>query len=103
MTIFGREPVAWVGVIVALAIAIIQTLTGQGVLSDAVAGKAIDATNALAQVATIFIPIVIGIFATRQAVTPVAAPALPAGSAVTAYTPGVAGSGTPGTVVSTPK
>jgi hypothetical protein len=41
VTIFGREPVAWVGVIVALAIAIIQTLTGQGVLDDAIAGRAI--------------------------------------------------------------
>jgi hypothetical protein len=84
-----------VGVIVALAIAIIQTLTGQGVISDAAAGKAIDATNALAQVATIFVPIIIGIFVTRQAVTPTAAPALPTGTTVTAYTPGVVGSGSP--------
>jgi ABC-type Fe3+-siderophore transport system permease subunit len=98
MTIFGREPVAWVGVIVALAIAIIQTLTGQGVLSDAVAGRAIDATNALAQVATIFIPVIIGIFATRQAVTPTAAPALPMGTTVTVYQPGVENSGIPKTV-----
>lgn len=98
MTVFGREPVAWVGVIVALAIAIIQTLTGQGVLSDAVAGRAIDATNALAQVATIFIPIVIGIFATRQAVTPTASPALPTGTTVTVYDPGVTGSGRPATL-----
>lgn len=98
MTIFGREPVAWVAVIVAVAIAVIQTLTGQGVIDDAVAGKAIDTTNAIAQVASILIPIVLGAFVTRRAVTPVAAPALPTGSAVTAYTPGVAGSGTAATV-----
>ena len=88
MTIFGREPVTWVGVIVALAIAIIQTLTGQGVLDDAIAGRAIEATNALAQVATIFIPMIIGIFATRRAVTPTAAPALEQGTTVTVITPG---------------
>ncbi len=99
MKLFGREPVAWVAVIVAVAIAVIQTLTGQGVLSDAVAGKAIDATNAVAQIATILVPIIVGALATRQAVTPLSAPALPAGSAVTAYTPGVTGSGAPGTVV----
>lgn len=98
MTIFGREPVAWVGVIVALVITIIQTLTGQGVLSDAIAGRAIEATNALAQVATIFIPIIIGIFATRKAVTPTVDPALPAGTTVTVYRPGVKGSGSPTTL-----
>lgn len=93
MKIFGREPVAIVGIIVAFAIAIIQTALGQGVISDAVAGKAIDATNALAQVATIFVPIIVGIFATRQAVTPTADPALPTGTTVTVYEPGVKGSG----------
>ena len=87
MTLFGREPVAWVGVIVGVAIAVIQTLTGQGVLGDAVAGKAIDAVNALGQVATIFIPVIIGIFAARQAVTPTAAPALPQGTKVEVITP----------------
>ena len=93
MTIFGREPVAWVGIIVAFAIAIIQTALGQGVISDAIAGQAIEATNALAQVATIFVPIIIGIFATRKAVTPTASPALPQGTEVTVYQPGVTGSG----------
>src|SRR5689334_3596842 len=94
MTIFGREPVAWIGVIVALAITIIQTLSGQGVISDAVAGRSVDAVNALAQVATIFVPIIIAIFVQRKAVTPLSAPALPVGTTVTAYTPGVADSGT---------
>lgn len=98
MKLFGREPVAWVGVLVAVAIAVIQTLTGQGVLDDAVAGRAVDATNALAQLATIIIPIVVGIFATRQAVTPTAAPALPQGTTVTVYEPGVANSGKPATL-----
>ena len=98
MTIFGREPVAWIGVIVALAITIIQTLAGQGVISDALAGQSVDAVNALAQVATIFVPVIVGILATRQAVTPTAAPALPAGTTVTVYQPGVTGSGQPTTL-----
>lgn len=98
MTIFGREPVAWIGVIVAFAIVLIQTALGQGIISDAVAGKAIDATNALAQVASIFVPIIVGTLAQRQAVTPTAAPALPAGTTVTVYQPGVEGSGRPATL-----
>lgn len=93
MTIFGREPVAWVGVIVAVAIAVIQALTGQGVLGSVTAGKAIDTVNALAQIATIVIPIAVGVIAARQAVTPTAAPALPAGTTFTSYQPGVTGSG----------
>jgi hypothetical protein len=98
MTIFGRQPVAWVGVIVAVAIAIIQTLTGQGVLGELAAGQAINAVNALGQVATIFIPVILGIIAVHPAVTPVAAPALPIGTTVTVYQPGVENSGIPKTV-----
>lgn len=87
MTIFGRQPVAWVAVLVAVAIAIIQTLTGQGVLGEAAAGKAIDIVNALGQVLTFVIPLVIGAIVAHQAVTPTAAPALPQGTTVKVLTP----------------
>lgn len=98
MTIFGRQPVAWVGVIVAVAIAIIQALTGQGVISDAVAGRSIDAVNSLASVAIIFLPLILNVLIAKPAVTPISDPALPAGTTVTVYTPGVAGSGRPATL-----
>lgn len=88
MTILGREPVAWIGIIVAIVISVLQTAAGEGLISDALKGEAINATNALAQVATIFVPIIVGIIATRRVVTPTAAPALPQGTSVTVITPG---------------
>jgi len=96
--IFGRQPVAWVAVLVAVAIAVIQTLTGQGVLGDAAAGKATDSVNALGQLLTIAIPVIVGALATHTAVTPLAGPALPSGTTVQVYEPGVANSGTPKTL-----
>lgn len=86
MTIFGREPVAWVGIIAAFAIAIIQTANGQGLISDALAGRAVDLTNSLAPLAVVLVPLIAAAL-TRRAVTPVAAPALPAGTTVTVITP----------------
>jgi len=88
MTIFGREPVVWVGILVAVAIGIIQTLTGQGVLGDATAGKAIDITNAIGQILTFLVPVIVGIIAARQQVTPTAAPTLDKGTTVTVTSPG---------------
>jgi hypothetical protein len=92
MTIFGKEPVAWVGVISAFVIAAIQTANGQGLISDALAGRAVDlTTNSLVPLAVVLVPIIAAFFQ-RKAVTPVAAPTLPAGTPVT--TP----DGTPATV-----
>ena len=88
MTIFGKEPVAWVGVIAAVAIAVIQTLNGQGIISDVLEGRAIDATNGIASVVVILLPLVLNVLAARPAVTPVAAPSLPAGTQVTVIQPG---------------
>lgn len=85
MQILGREPVAWAGIIAAVAIAVIQTLAGQGVISDVTSGKALDAVNALSSVAVIVLPIILNYLA-RQKVTPTAAPVLPAGTPVTTPT-----------------
>lgn len=86
MQIFGRQPVVWVGIIAAVAIAVVQTLSGQGVISDVTAGKAIDMTNALGQVLTIAIPIILN-YAAHTQVTPVSSPVLPQGTKVTVVTP----------------
>lgn len=87
MKIFGREPVAWVGIIAAVAIAVIQTVAGQGLISNALEGKAIDLTNSLSSVALILVPLALNALVARPAVTPIAAPALPAGTTVTVLTP----------------
>lgn len=92
-----REPAFYIGLAVSVVLAVLGVLTGQGVISDALAGKITDATNALAQLAVIFAPLITGILI-RPTTTPVAAPALPQGTTVTVYQPGVTGSGTPTTV-----
>ena len=86
MTIFGREPAFWIGVIGAVAVAVIQTLAGQGVISDVAAGKTIDTLTLLQQLLTILVPVIAGLVIRTQ-VTPVAAPALPSGTKVTVITP----------------
>lgn len=88
MTWFGREPVAWVGIIAAIAIALIQTIAGQGLISSALEGKAIDFTNALSSVALILVPLFLNVLVARPVVTPTAAPSLPAGTTVTVIQPG---------------
>lgn len=93
MTIFGRQPVVWIGIIAAVVIAVVQTLLGQGVISDAAAGKAVDFTNALAQVLTILAP-VIAALVSRTQVTPVSSPVLPAGTKVTVVPPPAAATAT---------
>jgi len=85
-TFFGKEPVVWIGIIATVVIAIVQTLSGQGVISDVTAGKALDATNAMTQLLTLLAPIIAGLLARTQ-VTPVANPALPSGTTVTVLTP----------------
>ena len=87
MTIFGREPAFWIGLIVTLILGVVTTLAGNGLISDVVAGKAIDLTNAIAQLATLLAPLVAALII-RQGVTPVAAPKLDQGTVVTVAAPG---------------
>lgn len=81
MTILGREPSAWIGLIVALVVAILGVLTGQGFISDVQAGKVTDVTNAIAQLLTVFAPLIAGLLI-RQQVTPLSQPSLPLGTDV---------------------
>ncbi len=87
MTIFGREPAFWIGLGVTLILGVVQTLSGSGVISDAIAGKITDGTNAISQAALLLLPLITGLLI-RQTVTPVAAPALPQGTKVEVITPG---------------
>lgn len=86
MTLFGRQPAFWIGLIVSLVVAVLSVLSGNGVINQATSGKITDATNALAQLLTILAPVIAGLLIKTQ-VTPVAAPALPAGTSVTVITP----------------
>ena len=86
MKILGREPAFWIGLIVTLVIGVISTLSAEGVISQALAGKITDATNALSQILILLAPIVTGLLI-RSQVTPIAAPALPSGTTVTVITP----------------
>lgn len=61
--IFGREPVFWIGVIAAIAIAIVQTLFGQGLITQSTQDTIVNFVNAL-------VPLLAALIA-RQFVTPV--------------------------------
>lgn len=89
MTIFGREPAFWIGLIVTIVLGLVQTLLGNGLISDAVAGKVTDITNAIAQLLVLLAPLIAGILI-RPTVTPAASPALPRGTTVTVLNPGTA-------------
>lgn len=81
-TIFGREPIAWIGIILVFVITIIQTALGQGLISDALAGQVTNGANSLAETLIAFLPLILNIYG-RSKVTPVAAPVLPLGAPVT--------------------
>lgn len=68
--IFGREPAVWIGIIVSCVLAVVSVLTGQGVLSEALAGKITDVLNALAQIIVLLAPVITGLLI-RPRVTPV--------------------------------
>jgi hypothetical protein len=81
MKIGGREPAFWVGLIVSLVAAVLSVLTGQGVISDALAGKVTDTAEALSQLVLLLLPLITGLLI-RPQVTPVSQPSLPVGTPV---------------------
>jgi uncharacterized membrane protein len=86
MTIFGRQPAFWIGLIVTIIFGALQTLVGEGVISDALNSQITDGVNAIAQLLVLFAPLIAGLVI-RQGVTPVAFPALDKGTKVTVITP----------------
>lgn len=79
--IFGRQPARWIALLVALALGALQTIHGDGLISDALTGKVTDFVNAIAQLLQLLSPLIAGELI-RPLVTPVAAPVLPAGTKV---------------------
>ena len=86
MLINGREPAFWIGVVTSCVLAVVTTLMGQGVLSDAFAGRITDGVNAIAQLLSLFAPVIAGILI-RQQVTPTSAPVLDKGTVITVTSP----------------
>ena len=64
---FTAEPARLIGLVVTLALGILQTLQGEGIVSDALAGQITDAINALAQILVLLSPLIAG-FLIRQRV-----------------------------------
>ncbi len=81
MKIFGREPAFWIGLIVTLVAGVLTTLVGEGVISDALAGRINDGAKAVAELALLLTPFITGMLI-RPNVTSMAAPKLPEGTKV---------------------
>ena len=86
MSILGREPVRWIGIIASCVLAVLTILTGEGIITDATSGDLTDTVHSLEQILLIFVPIIAAEIARRQ-VTPVADPKLEAGTRVTVLAP----------------
>lgn len=81
MTILGRQPAFWIGLIVSAVLAVLSVFVEGGVVSDALAGQITDGANAVTQVVGILAPLLTGLVIRTQ-VTPVANPSLPRGTKV---------------------
>jgi len=68
--VFGREPAFWIGLAVSLVLGIVQTLTGNGLISDAAAGQVTDLVNAGAQLAVLVAPFVAGLLIRQNVYSP---------------------------------
>lgn len=58
MTLFGKEPALVIGTVVTIALFVISTLSGNGFISDAAAGKATDLVNGAAQLVLLLLPLI---------------------------------------------
>lgn len=71
MTIFGREPAFWIGLIVALILGAVRTIAGEGLISDAAEGQVTNVVNALAQLAELAAPLIAGLLIRQTVYSPV--------------------------------
>jgi ABC-type transporter Mla maintaining outer membrane lipid asymmetry permease subunit MlaE len=85
MTIFGKLPAFWIGLVATIVVGVITTLNGNGIISDVDAGKVKDTVTAIVQLLTLLAPLLAGLVIHTQ-VTPTSAPTLPMGTSVTTPT-----------------
>jgi hypothetical protein len=65
----NKEPALIIGTIVTIILGVVQTLDGNGFISDALAGHITDATNALSQIILLLLPLITAALI-RSQVTP---------------------------------
>lgn len=68
--IFGREPAFWIGLIVTIILGALQTIAGEGLISDVAAGQVRDAVNAVAQLAILLSPLIAGLVIRQNVFSP---------------------------------
>lgn len=68
--IFGREPAFWIGLIVTIILGALQTIAGEGLISDIAAGQARDTVNAVAQLAMLLSPLIAGLVIRQNVFSP---------------------------------
>jgi hypothetical protein len=81
MSILGRQPTFWVGLIVTIILGVVRTLSGEGVISIDSADQLVNVTNSIGDLLLTFVPLITTMIL-RPAVTPVAAPKLEVGTRV---------------------
>lgn len=70
MTLFGREPAFWIGLIVTIILGALQTIAGVGLISDATEGQIRDGVNAFAQLLTLLAPLIAGLVIRQNVFSP---------------------------------
>lgn len=70
MTLLGREPAFWIGLIVTLILGALQTIAGVGLISDATEGQVTSAVNAVAQLLTLLAPLIAGLVIRQNVYAP---------------------------------
>ncbi len=60
MTIFEREPARIIGLVVTIALGVVSTLYGEGIISDVQAGTVTDIVHGIAQLVLLLSPLIAG-------------------------------------------
>ena len=68
--IFGRQPAFWIGLIVTLVLGALQTLAGEGLISEASKGQITSAVEALAQLLVLAGPLIAGLVIRQNVYSP---------------------------------
>jgi len=67
---FNKEPALIIGTVVTIILAAIQTLLGNGFISDAVAGTSTDLVNSIANLLVLLVPLITAAIVRTQVYSP---------------------------------